>query len=325
MILQSTDAASTNQFQQNMTAQMIAEVAKAQNPASPTDPLNTIDGISGPAYSFKKLNLSDLEAVGAYNLIANQSDQANLEVILWTSLYPPPKNVPTINDYYNFTAANWEEKSYVTLSSYLLAPSTSGTLTINSTDASKTPVINISCYEAASDMNIQILSLRRLRTLISQPEFSKYTVGPANGELIPGPNVQSDEDLATFIRETSVSSAHQSGTASMRPLDDESVVSSELKVYGVQGLRVVDASIMPLFIDQHPTAAIYMIAEKASAMIIEELASIFTGFERYRASVAPLERAYGLQNDQTETEHSVSAGHERWHVFTTTLVYCQDV
>ncbi|TKA69770.1 hypothetical protein B0A55_09692, partial [Friedmanniomyces simplex] len=43
MILQSTDAASTNQFQQNMTAQMIAEVAKAQNPASPTDPLNTID------------------------------------------------------------------------------------------------------------------------------------------------------------------------------------------------------------------------------------------------------------------------------------------
>ena len=84
---------------------------------------------------------------------------------------------------------------------------------------------------------------------------------------MPGPDVQTNEDIANFIRETSVSAAHQSGTAAMRPLDDEGVVSPALQVYGVQGLRVVDASIMPLFVDQHPTAAIYMIAEKAAQMI----------------------------------------------------------
>jgi choline dehydrogenase len=102
------------------------------------------------------------------------------------------------------------------------------------------------------------------------PISRQYSIGPANGEIVPGPKVQTDEEIANFIRETSVSAAHQSGTAAMRRLDDEGVVSPQLKVYGVQGLRVVDASIMPLFVDQHPTAAIYMIAEKAAQMIIDE-------------------------------------------------------
>jgi len=56
----------------------------------------------------------------------------------------------------------------------------------------------------------------------------------------------------------------------MRRLDDEGVVSSTLEVYGVQGLRVVDASIMPLFVDQHPTGTVYMIAEKAAQMIMDK-------------------------------------------------------
>ena len=87
---------------------------------------------------------------------------------------------------------------------------------------------------------------------------------------MPGPSVQSDEDIINFIRETTVSTDHQSGTARMSPLDDEGVVSPTLEVYGVWGLRVVDASIMPVFVDQHPTAAVYMIAEKAAQMIADK-------------------------------------------------------
>ena len=109
-------------------------------------------------------------------------------------------------------------------------------------------------------MNIQILSFKRLRTLIAQDALRQYSVGPANGEVVPGPSVQTDEQIAEFIRQTSVSSAHQAGTAAMRPLDDEGVVSHTLEVYGVKALRVVDNSIVPVFVDQHPTAAIYMIA-----------------------------------------------------------------
>jgi hypothetical protein len=141
MVVRTTDEASTNKFQQNMTAVRAAMTEKSSDPDNTTNPLNTIDGNSGPAFSFKKLNTSDLEATGASHLIANQSDQAHYEVILWTSLYPLPDNTPTLNDYYDF--ANYTQESYVSLSSYLLAPGTSGNITINSTDASASPLINL--------------------------------------------------------------------------------------------------------------------------------------------------------------------------------------
>ncbi|KAI1614549.1 hypothetical protein EDD36DRAFT_436338 [Exophiala viscosa] len=268
MVVKVADEASTNKFQQSMSEQQAAEMAKTSDPTSDTNPLNTDDGNTGPAFSFAKLNASDLEAVGASYLLANQSDQAHYEIILWTSLYPLPKNLPTLDNYYDFS--NLAEESYVSLASYMLVPTTGGNVSINSKDASANPLINLPFYEADCDMNIQVLVLKRLRTLIAQPSFAQYTVGPANGELVPGPSVQSDEDIINFIRETTVSTDHQSGTARMSPLDDEGVVSPTLEVYGVQGLRVVDASIMPVFADQHPSAAVYMIAEKAAQMIADE-------------------------------------------------------
>lgn len=93
------------------------------------------------------------------------------------------------------------------------------------------------------------------------------TVGGGNGEVAPGPQVTSDAELEQFIRDTSVSTAHQQGTAAMRPLEDQGVVSATLEVYGVQRLRVIDASVHPIYVDQHPTAAIYMVAEKGAQMI----------------------------------------------------------
>ena len=141
MVVKTTDEASTNKIQQNMSAINAAMAEKSNDPDSSTNPLNTIDGNSGPAYSFAKLNASDLEATEASNLIANQSEQAHYEVILWTSLYPLPDTLPTLNNYYNF--ANYTMESYVSLSSYLLVPGTSGNVTINSRDASASPLINL--------------------------------------------------------------------------------------------------------------------------------------------------------------------------------------
>jgi choline dehydrogenase-like flavoprotein len=109
--------------------------------------------------------------------------------------------------------------------------------------------------------------------LIAQDVFKQFTVGPAEGEIVPGPTVQTDEEVARFICQTSVSSAHQARTVAMRPLDDEGVVSPTLEVYGVKGLRVVDNSIVPVLVDQHPTAAIYMIAEKAAQMVSDKYSS----------------------------------------------------
>jgi hypothetical protein len=140
-MVKTTDEASTNKFQQDSAAIEAAMAAKLNDPDSSTNPLNTIDGISGPAYSFKKLNISDLEATGATHLIPHRSDQAHYEVILWTSLFPLPEDIPALNNYYDF--ANYTKESYVSLSSYLLAPATTGNVTINSRDPLAPPLINL--------------------------------------------------------------------------------------------------------------------------------------------------------------------------------------
>jgi hypothetical protein len=89
MIVRVTDVASTNKFQQDMAARSSAVMSKTTNATSTTNPLNTIDGNSGPAFAFVKLNSSELSSLGAHTLIANRSDQAHLEVIMWTSrMYP---------------------------------------------------------------------------------------------------------------------------------------------------------------------------------------------------------------------------------------------
>jgi choline dehydrogenase len=106
-------------------------------------------------------------------------------------------------------------------------------------------------------------------SVVTQTNDRQYTVGPNNGEIAPGANVTTDAQIEEFIRNTAVSVAHQSGTAAMLP-SGEGVVSPSLEVYGVRGLRIIDASIFPLFVDQHPQAAVYMVAEKGAQMIKEK-------------------------------------------------------
>jgi len=100
-------------------------------------------------------------------------------------VYPLPEDTPALNDYYNFTNV-YKNESYISISSYLLAPLTLGNISINSTDPSANPIINLPVsqdtrckldlltlqfYEDQADMNIHVLTLKRLRTLIAQPQF----------------------------------------------------------------------------------------------------------------------------------------------------------
>lgn len=85
LIVKVTDEASTNKFQQSTVQQEIARMAKELDPDAANNTLNTVDGNSGPAFAFIKLESSELEATGAGSLIVNRSDQAHYEVLLWTS------------------------------------------------------------------------------------------------------------------------------------------------------------------------------------------------------------------------------------------------
>ena len=85
-------------------------------------------------------------------------------------------------------------------------------------------------------------------------------------EVRPGPAVQSDEDLRQFVYATADSAYHAVGTCAMGS-DDDAVTTPELKVRGVTGLRVVDASVMPLVPSGNTAAAVLMIAERAADLI----------------------------------------------------------
>jgi choline dehydrogenase len=90
-------------------------------------------------------------------------------------------------------------------------------------------------------------------------------------EMLPGADVTSDEDLLGFIRATGGTIFHPSGTCKMGPeTDPMAVVDARLRVHGIQGLRVADASIMPTVVSGNTNGPTIMIGEKASAMILED-------------------------------------------------------
>jgi choline dehydrogenase-like flavoprotein len=113
------------------------------------------------------------------------------------------------------------------------------------------------------DLEAMLKGLKLARRILAAPAFDKWR----GRELTPGPGVQSDDQLRQFIRESSATVFHPVGTCSMGN-DAAAVVDPQLRVRGVQGLRVVDASIMPVIVGGNTNAPVIMIAEKAADMIL---------------------------------------------------------
>jgi len=86
-------------------------------------------------------------------------------------------------------------------------------------------------------------------------------------EMLPGAEVQTDDQIREWIKTTVQTMFHPIGTASMLPREDGGVVDPTLKVYGTDNLRVVDASVIPIHISAHTQATVYAIAEKAADII----------------------------------------------------------
>ncbi|HEY4125793.1 MAG TPA: GMC oxidoreductase, partial [Rhizomicrobium sp.] len=144
-----------------------------------------------------------------------------------------------------------------------LRPQSRGFISIKSTDPSVAPLIQPNYLEAEEDRRALREGVRIARDVFAQKAFDAYR-GP---ELMPGAHVRSDEQIDAFIRETAETIYHPVGTAKMGN-DDMSVVDGQLRVYGVEGLRVIDASVMPSLVSGNTNAPTIMIAEKASDMIL---------------------------------------------------------
>jgi choline dehydrogenase len=146
-----------------------------------------------------------------------------------------------------------------------LRPESRGSLKIRSADPSAPPEIRINYLATETDRAAFIDGMQILRKILAAPALKAYCVD----EVYPGADVASDEDVLDFCRKTGSTVYHPTSTCRMGN-DPMAVVDQRLRVRGIEGLRVVDASVMPDLMSGNTNAPTIMIAEKASDMILED-------------------------------------------------------
>ncbi|HET7633322.1 MAG TPA: choline dehydrogenase [Burkholderiales bacterium] len=152
-----------------------------------------------------------------------------------------------------------------TMSVCQLRPTSRGTVTIRSRDAHQPLAMQPNYLSTELDCATAVAGIRVARAIAAAPAMAEYIVD----EYRPGPAAQSDAELLDFARNYGATIFHPAGTCKMGD-DALAVVDSRLRVRGIDGLRVVDGSIMPTLVSGNTNAPIIMIAEKAADMIVED-------------------------------------------------------
>jgi choline dehydrogenase len=146
-----------------------------------------------------------------------------------------------------------------------LRPESRGSLRIRSADPAAPPEIRINYLATETDRRANIDGIKILRKILAAPALKPYVVD----EAYPGAKVTSDDDILAYCRQTGSTVYHPTSTCRMGS-DALAVVDERLRVRGLEGLRVVDASIMPDLVSGNTNAPVIMIAEKASDMILQD-------------------------------------------------------
>lgn len=144
----------------------------------------------------------------------------------------------------------------------LTHPQNIGSVSLQSPDPKDPPIIRMNFLQSQSDVQKVIKGVRRMRQLFDTSAFDEFR----GEEVAPGIEVTSDRALSCYIRSVCVTGYHPAGTCKMG-IDPMAVVSPQLRVYGVEGLRVVDTSIMPTLVGGNTNAPTIMIGEKAADLI----------------------------------------------------------
>jgi choline dehydrogenase len=142
-------------------------------------------------------------------------------------------------------------------------PKSIGSLKLRSPDPFEAPLIDQNYLDNPDDLKVLREGVKIARRVFCQPAFDAFR----DAELDPGQNVSSDDDVETFIRSKAEADYHTVGTCKMG-VDAMAVVDDQLRVRGISGLRVIDASVMPRIVGGNTNMAVIMIAEKASDMIL---------------------------------------------------------
>jgi choline dehydrogenase len=156
-----------------------------------------------------------------------------------------------LHRYSGFTTSFWQ-----------CHPESRGSIRIANSDPFADPRIRTNYLSAERDQKVIVEGIRMVRELYNRPEFRHRW----RREVIPGAQYQSDAEILAAVRQMAGTVYHLVGTCRMGS-DAGAVVDPELRVNGVEGLRVVDASVMPKITSANTNAPTFMIAEKAAAMI----------------------------------------------------------
>jgi choline dehydrogenase len=147
-------------------------------------------------------------------------------------------------------------------------PDSRGTITARSADPFEAPAIRPNYLSAASDEQVLLSGTRHARRIFAAAPLARHSAA----ETMPGDNMNSDEALIDFMHQAGMNLHHPVGTCRMGE-DPMAVVDSRLRVSGIAGLRVVDASVMPTVTTGNTNAPTIMIGEKGAAMIREDAAA----------------------------------------------------
>ena len=157
-----------------------------------------------------------------------------------------------------------EREPGMTVASWQQRPESRGTVRARSADPFDAPIINPNYLAEEIDRRVLLGAMKLARGLLQSRPLQPYF----EREDFPGPKVQSDDELLGAAKERGTTTFHPAGTCRMGPASDPlAVVDDQLRVRGLEGLRVVDASIMPTMLSANLNAATMMIADKASDLI----------------------------------------------------------
>ena len=152
----------------------------------------------------------------------------------------------------------------VTVAPWVQRPESIGYIRAKSANPLEPPTIQPNYFSHETDRQLSLAGMKMARKLMQTPEFAPHV----ECEELPGPDVNTDEEMLSYYRENATTTFHLMGTCRMGPDNDPTaVVDDQLRVRGIKGLRVADASIMPTMPSANTNASTIMIGEKCADLI----------------------------------------------------------
>jgi len=242
-----------NNLQDHINAPMVFEL---KDPVTINDLHNRLDTkiIAGFKYLFGRRGTLHMACAHAGGFLRTDPSLASpdIQTIVLLASTPAPGMAP--HDY-----------SGVSVIATLLRPESRGTCHIKSADPFDAPAIQPNYLESEKDRTTLIAGMKAVRRVTQDQSFTAHTIA----ERHPGPEITSDEDILEYLRAKCRTSYHPVGTCRMGA-DEKSVVDERLRVRGIGGLRVIDASIMPTLVSGNTNAPTIMIAEKGADMVLAD-------------------------------------------------------